>query len=86
MVAAGTLALRRRPRARHPHWFNEQRLHSALGHVPPVEYGASLPPSDPPGSSRRRDNQPLLNRGRFKLCWLAPDEQLGRLLRCRITN
>jgi len=48
------------------HWFNQTRLHSALGHVPPVEYEQARTCQIPPRSNRCRGNSPPpLNPGRF---------------------
>jgi transposase InsO family protein len=49
-------------------WFNQSRLHSALGHVPPVEFeeahNRQINPERQPLAGRTR---PPLNPGRFKV-------------------
>jgi hypothetical protein len=48
------------------HWFNEQRLHGALGHVPPVEYEQAFQRQKHPRTAAAAGRtSPLLNRGRF---------------------
>ena len=43
------------------HWFNQTRLHSALGQVPPVDYEQVRTCQFPPRSHRCRGKSPPLN-------------------------
>jgi putative transposase len=48
------------------HWFNEHRLHSALGYVPTGRVRAAVLPSDQPRAAAAVGRtRPSLNRGRF---------------------
>lgn len=48
------------------HWWNTQRLHSYLGHVPPAEFEAAhYPALAPAGAMENQQNEPPSNPGRF---------------------
>ena len=48
------------------HWFNNIRLHSAIGHVPPVEYEQTYyRTQQPPTATAAGRTHPPLNPGRF---------------------
>ena len=48
------------------HWFNTTRLHSSIGHVPPIEYEDSALPSEHPSTAAAAGRtRPPLNPGRF---------------------
>ena len=48
------------------HWFNHQRLHSAISYIPPIEYETAYYRQHPPTAAAARDNRPPRNPGRFK--------------------
>ncbi len=51
-------------------WYNQERLHEALGYVPPAEYEAALTGTSHPASSQPRPSHP--NRNKTKVVENAP--------------
>ena len=47
------------------HWFNETRLHSAIGDVPPIEFETEYYRQNDPAATAAGRTQPPLNPGRF---------------------
>jgi hypothetical protein len=69
--------------ARWVHWYNHQRLHSSIGHLPPIEFERSPPAGydrDPdPGG--RVTNHPPEDPGRFNVLWYKDNKtDLVRLI------
>ncbi len=57
-----------------PSWFNEQRLHSSLGLVPPIEFETEhYRQIDPQDATARGRTDQSLNRGRFRMVAVQSD-------------
>jgi putative transposase len=44
-------------------WYNHQRLHGELGHVPPAEYETNYQPTAPARHTTERVNEPSIKAG-----------------------
>ena len=60
------------------HWFNHARLHSSLGHVPPVEFEQAHHRQNTPVQHRCRDNSPSTEPGAVQTT-LGPPSPDGRI-------